>query len=93
MANPAVQKKLQKKIDLASARLGHFWEAYGHTMYHYGLVPGVFAYGLWYSGEFTLNPATLFAKIDFPEAGSNGRASGGARGVGRRQDLVARALL
>jgi hypothetical protein len=27
------------------------------------LVPGVFAFGLWYSGEFTMNPVTLFSKI------------------------------
>ncbi|CAE7690192.1 DNAJC10 [Symbiodinium pilosum] len=40
------------------------WDQWAHiakALFHYSLVPGVFAYGLWYSGEFTLNPATLFA--------------------------------
>eukprot|EP00442_Polarella_glacialis_P023726 CAMPEP_0115086082 /NCGR_PEP_ID=MMETSP0227-20121206/22351_1 /TAXON_ID=89957 /ORGANISM="Polarella glacialis, Strain CCMP 1383" /LENGTH=73 /DNA_ID=CAMNT_0002475427 /DNA_START=72 /DNA_END=293 /DNA_ORIENTATION=- len=63
MQDEEAQKRVQLKVMVASMRLSQFWETYGHAVYHYSLVPGVFAYGLWYSGEFTFNPATLFAKI------------------------------
>eukprot|EP00406_Dinophysis_acuminata_P077286 CAMPEP_0179265034 /NCGR_PEP_ID=MMETSP0797-20121207/28696_1 /TAXON_ID=47934 /ORGANISM="Dinophysis acuminata, Strain DAEP01" /LENGTH=66 /DNA_ID=CAMNT_0020973231 /DNA_START=68 /DNA_END=268 /DNA_ORIENTATION=- len=65
MANPENTKRLQLKLWVASVRASQAWEAWGHTLYHYSIVPLVFGYGLWYSDEFTLNPATLFSKIVF----------------------------
>eukprot|EP00450_Noctiluca_scintillans_P004787 CAMPEP_0194503790 /NCGR_PEP_ID=MMETSP0253-20130528/28580_1 /TAXON_ID=2966 /ORGANISM="Noctiluca scintillans" /LENGTH=66 /DNA_ID=CAMNT_0039346111 /DNA_START=51 /DNA_END=251 /DNA_ORIENTATION=+ len=40
-----------------------FLDKWGHSIFHYSMVPGVFAYGLWYAGEFTLNPVVLFQKV------------------------------
>eukprot|EP00446_Apocalathium_sp_SHHI-4_P029578 CAMPEP_0177226450 /NCGR_PEP_ID=MMETSP0367-20130122/40092_1 /TAXON_ID=447022 ORGANISM="Scrippsiella hangoei-like, Strain SHHI-4" /NCGR_SAMPLE_ID=MMETSP0367 /ASSEMBLY_ACC=CAM_ASM_000362 /LENGTH=95 /DNA_ID=CAMNT_0018676623 /DNA_START=11 /DNA_END=298 /DNA_ORIENTATION=+ len=63
VASPDVQKKLEMKVEIASFRASQAWNAWGHTLYHYSIVPAVFGIGLAYSGEFTLNPATLISKI------------------------------
>ena len=65
LGNPEVRKRLETKTAIASMRIGQAWDNWGHTAFHYGMVPGVFAIGLAYSGEFTLNPVTLFSKIVF----------------------------
>ncbi|OLP92992.1 hypothetical protein AK812_SmicGene25157 [Symbiodinium microadriaticum] len=44
-----VKKKLQVKAAVAYGRAAQ-------AVFHYSMVPGIFAYGLWYSGEFTLDP-------------------------------------
>ncbi|CAE7224226.1 unnamed protein product [Symbiodinium sp. CCMP2592] len=54
--DPEVKKKLQVKAAVAYGRAAQ-------AVFHYSMVPGIFAYGLWYSGEFTLDPMTLFFKI------------------------------
>ncbi|CAE7896350.1 unnamed protein product [Symbiodinium necroappetens] len=61
--DPEVKKKLQVKAAVAYGRAAQAWNAWGHAVFHYSMVPGIFAYGLWYSGEFTLDPMTLFFKI------------------------------
>ena len=48
---------------ISSNMFQEVWLTWGKATYYYGLVPGVFGIGLAYSGECTLNPATLFAKI------------------------------
>ncbi|CAE7405813.1 unnamed protein product [Symbiodinium natans] len=62
--DPEVKKKLQVKTAVALRRAAQVCGCAMCTMteavFHYSLVPGVFAYGLWYSGEFTLSPVTLF---------------------------------
>jgi hypothetical protein len=61
--DPEARKKMEVRTAIAMKRAAQAWDAWGHAVFHYSLVPGVFAFGLWYSGEFTMNPVTLFSKI------------------------------
>jgi len=58
---PSKQKALIKKM---TAKGLEHWGHY-RWCFHYGTIPLIFLFGLWYAGELTANPATLFAKCIF----------------------------
>lgn len=43
--------------------LGHEWDRTLHPLFHYGVIPALFAAGLAYTGELTMDPVALFQKV------------------------------
>ena len=56
--NNTALAQVKGKVDRAKPKLARLW---GKTqpIFHYGLIPSICAYGLWYDDKFTVNPVEL----------------------------------
>ncbi len=57
---------IRKNATIASRKLRSFWSNYGHPAFHYSLIPGIFAFGLYQAGQLSMNPLVLAENIFVP---------------------------
>ena len=57
--NSTALAQVKGKVDRAKPKLARLWGK-KQSIFYYGAIPSICAYGLWYDDKFTVNPVELY---------------------------------